>query len=190
MEYSPKQISKLFGIKLPLEEGELKRSYRRLAKKTHPDLAPVGSKDKWSKKFKTITSAYKRGLALIKIPPEKIWKVPRMELTEVKWSYDFKYLHYKVTVYNLISFVNYTSGEYITNSGLSSEKITRLKGEIKRIKLKSNNYKINLEGSYFSNNSYISNINKTYSITKPKYLYFKIVRNKIIKFYETYIKII
>lgn len=190
MDYSPKQISKLFGIKLPLDEGELKKSYRRLAKNTHPDLAPTDLKDQWSKKFKIINSAYKRGLFLIKQPTEKIEKVPRMELTEVEWSHDFKYLYYKVTVHNLISFVNHTSGEYLTQIGLVQlKKMIRLRGEMKRNILKYNNYNIVLEGSYV-NKSKIHKIKKTYSITKPKYIYFKIVKNKMIKLYETFLKII
>ncbi|MCP4711890.1 MAG: DnaJ domain-containing protein [Planctomycetes bacterium] len=48
----------VLGVGVGASEKEIKGAYRRLAKRTHPDLAPVGRKKVAEEQFKVVAEAY------------------------------------------------------------------------------------------------------------------------------------
>jgi len=50
---------KILGVDKNASESEIKKSYRKLALKHHPDRAPQDKKEEYEKKFKEISQAYR-----------------------------------------------------------------------------------------------------------------------------------
>ena len=54
----PKDYYEVLGVDKSVSEGEIKKTYRKLALKYHPDKAPESKKKEYEKKFKEISQAY------------------------------------------------------------------------------------------------------------------------------------
>ena len=48
----------ILGLEKSCSESEIKKAYRKLAMKYHPDKSPEDKKDEYTEKFKEITEAY------------------------------------------------------------------------------------------------------------------------------------
>ena len=48
----------LLGVNKTATESEIKKAYRKLAIKYHPDKSPEDKKDEYTERFKQITEAY------------------------------------------------------------------------------------------------------------------------------------
>ena len=48
----------LLGVSKNADEGEIKKAYRKLAIKYHPDKSPEDKKEEYTKKFQQISEAY------------------------------------------------------------------------------------------------------------------------------------
>ena len=52
------EFYKLLGIAKNANDSEIKKAYRKLAVKYHPDKSPADKKEEYTEKFKEITEAY------------------------------------------------------------------------------------------------------------------------------------
>ena len=54
-----KDYYKILGVSKESSDDEIKKSYRKLALKYHPDRAPKDNKKEYEEKFKEISEAYR-----------------------------------------------------------------------------------------------------------------------------------